>query len=363
MSPATAKYHVSEILSKLGAQTREEAAAWQWPSEPQRAWWASAVALLSSALRRLAPLTIAKTAITGVGIAALVGLSVLAWSVLQTSGEESSERSNLNSSPDVQASSVDISTPDPLAPPIVQRPLGQVLHPLPTTTEIAEAGSYLVDTETGQIWKTEGLESWSPDGTKFTRTFCCSGDRGMDVVDMATGNATRISDEWVYQSAWSSDGSKIAFSKFNGSASEGVYVINPDGSGFMKLAESTGTGFPSWSPSGDYILAISPPTGGIADLITIASGEKRTLTGVEHAAWSPKTDTMALASQSGLRLMDAESGEQREILSGRTDNINWAPDGSRLIVYREGPSCGGSGSPVMVRLVYGWWEGITLAAG
>ncbi len=35
----TARYHVSEILSKLGVSTRQEAAAWQ--PEERRAWWAA----------------------------------------------------------------------------------------------------------------------------------------------------------------------------------------------------------------------------------------------------------------------------------------------------------------------------------
>src|SRR6266851_2277464 len=52
VSPATAKYHVAEILSKLGVATREAAASW----EPMaaRPWWQ----------RLVAPLTLAK----GVGI-------------------------------------------------------------------------------------------------------------------------------------------------------------------------------------------------------------------------------------------------------------------------------------------------------
>lgn len=39
------KYHVSEILSKLGVSSREEAAAWS--SGERRVWWAGAVAPLA----------------------------------------------------------------------------------------------------------------------------------------------------------------------------------------------------------------------------------------------------------------------------------------------------------------------------
>src|SRR5947207_13377217 len=47
MSFATAKYHVAEIISKLGVQTRDEAAAWQ-PQAVAMRWWQRAVAWLPS---------------------------------------------------------------------------------------------------------------------------------------------------------------------------------------------------------------------------------------------------------------------------------------------------------------------------
>src|SRR5438552_10857499 len=43
VSFATAKYHVAEIISKLGVATREEAAAWQPEPVPVR-WWQRATA-------------------------------------------------------------------------------------------------------------------------------------------------------------------------------------------------------------------------------------------------------------------------------------------------------------------------------
>src|SRR5437867_13122879 len=70
ISFATAKYHVSEILSKLGLTTREEAAAWQ-PPPPER-WWAPAVAPITAALRRRGPLTPTMAAIAAPALAALM---------------------------------------------------------------------------------------------------------------------------------------------------------------------------------------------------------------------------------------------------------------------------------------------------
>jgi DNA-binding CsgD family transcriptional regulator len=73
-----AKYHVSQILSKLGVATREEAAA--IAPEPRRRWWAAL------------PLA-AKAAGAALVVAAVAGLAVLAWGVVQTSDKRSSEDS------------------------------------------------------------------------------------------------------------------------------------------------------------------------------------------------------------------------------------------------------------------------------
>jgi DNA-binding CsgD family transcriptional regulator len=71
-----AKYHVSQILSKLGVATREEAAA--LTAEPERRrWWAAL------------PLA-AKAAGAALVVAAVTGLGVLAWGVLETEGESPS---------------------------------------------------------------------------------------------------------------------------------------------------------------------------------------------------------------------------------------------------------------------------------
>jgi DNA-binding CsgD family transcriptional regulator len=72
----TAKFHVSEILSKLGVSTREEAASLSLAE--RRRWWAAW------------PLWARITAGATVA-AAIAGLAVLAWDVLRTGGPESEE--------------------------------------------------------------------------------------------------------------------------------------------------------------------------------------------------------------------------------------------------------------------------------
>ncbi len=73
-----AKYHVSQILGKLGLESREQAGRWQY--EDARPWWATAFAPFLPAWRRAGALasgasgTAARAALFIVVIAAVGGL-------------------------------------------------------------------------------------------------------------------------------------------------------------------------------------------------------------------------------------------------------------------------------------------------
>jgi DNA-binding CsgD family transcriptional regulator len=69
-----AKYHVSSILSKLGASTREEAAAWRETNV--RPWWKRLIAAPAAILG-------ATTLVATTG-----GMALLAWGILEMSGPE-----------------------------------------------------------------------------------------------------------------------------------------------------------------------------------------------------------------------------------------------------------------------------------
>ena len=77
------KYHVSEILSKLGLGSREEAAAWRAERRP---WWKAGVALLGWPLRQLSLPAVAKVVGAATLAAAAGGVGVLVWGVVVTGG-------------------------------------------------------------------------------------------------------------------------------------------------------------------------------------------------------------------------------------------------------------------------------------
>jgi DNA-binding CsgD family transcriptional regulator len=102
-----AKYHVLQILSKLGVATREEAAAAPAATPPVRAprrrrWWAAW------------PLA-AKAVAAAVVVAALAGLGVLAWGVWETE-EETVEAPRVEQTEPTQDSTRQTITPTPSSP-------------------------------------------------------------------------------------------------------------------------------------------------------------------------------------------------------------------------------------------------------
>jgi DNA-binding CsgD family transcriptional regulator len=72
-----AKYHVSQILAKLGVASREEAAA--LPDQAPLPWWARALAWSAAA----------KAAVVAAMLAIVIGLGVMVWAVLATGGGDS----------------------------------------------------------------------------------------------------------------------------------------------------------------------------------------------------------------------------------------------------------------------------------
>ena len=85
VSFATAKFHVSEIINKLGVSDRREAAAWQPEREVARTrWWLAGLIPLPW-VKRLPSGWLPKTAAGAALTAAAAGIAVLAWGVMSTS--------------------------------------------------------------------------------------------------------------------------------------------------------------------------------------------------------------------------------------------------------------------------------------
>jgi DNA-binding CsgD family transcriptional regulator len=209
VSPATAKYHVSEILSKLGVGTREEAAAWA-PEVEGEGW------------------TWRRWALVGLGTATVVGtmlvLGLLAWGVFGTDEEEG----------DTVAAVSPSQTPEPL------------LENVPLTATSAPPS----------------LIAPSPDGAWPECPELTVEDLpdGLHLMDRGTCELSTLTDaDNVMAPTWSPDGKWIAYLRLDAFANPGasteIMLAAADGSGVTQLTDTPelSEGSLVWSPDSKSI--------------------------------------------------------------------------------------------------------------
>jgi Tol biopolymer transport system component/DNA-binding CsgD family transcriptional regulator len=295
----TAKHHVSQIISKLGVATREEAAAWRPDTAPRRdapearlrRWWAPLVAWAR-------PLTLAKAAGIAATLVAVVGLGVLAWGVLRTSGDEDAVASQATSS--VPASS----------PTLVQ----SIAEPQPTSTGLA---------------LNRGLWSFPIDGSPPTQVVAVDG---------------LTAEFWGEPYATSPDGLSYAVAVRTSFYSAEIHIGSMSGGAPKRFALKTSAYIRAVSPGGNSVLFEGfgvRDDGGMGEtrmyLLDAASGTIADIgpqwySGV-HATWSPDGAHLALVghpfeqSRRGVYLADANGSGPELVLEGAVSSAAWAPDG------------------------------------
>jgi dipeptidyl aminopeptidase/acylaminoacyl peptidase/DNA-binding CsgD family transcriptional regulator len=362
---AAAKYHVSEILSKLGVASREEAAAWEPARElaeagkPRlRRWW-------GAGLGWLRPVTVGKAALIGAAVAVVAGLGVLAWGVLRTSGDETALvvaasptaiRTGLG--PTARSTATLTASPSPGPPVVIQAgDWQQALESVRCGTiehDTLAPGIYTMDVESCEPQLlTDGAEdsgvAWSPDGIRLAflrREGPASAGISADVyvVEVGGGQPRQITatpnvDETAI--SWSPDGTLLAF----GSRAAGVWnagydlvLANPDRAGESRvLLAGQGTADRAWSPDGQRI-AVSTGYDGRLIVVAVESGAAVTIASdaTQGLAWSPDGTTIAYNCQ--VR-EDFEDPEPRLCLSnhdGGNHRVLLAPWGPSSFADRSG---------------------------
>ncbi|HEY7876983.1 MAG TPA: helix-turn-helix transcriptional regulator [Gemmatimonadaceae bacterium] len=94
-----AKFHVSEILLRLGVDSRYEAANWSPEHEPARGRWAFVLAPFAL-LHRAKWSAASYAAATVVVLGAAVGVALLAWGVMRTGGHVRSTQIDAGATPE-----------------------------------------------------------------------------------------------------------------------------------------------------------------------------------------------------------------------------------------------------------------------
>ena len=308
-----AKWHVSEIIGRLGVSDRYEAARWRAEGE-RRPWWSLAW------LRDLRWSTAAKA--TSVAALAVVSLVVIAlfWGIWRTNKD---------------------AAPGPR-----------------TMIAFAGDGAIAVDTETGGVVprfsELRGLEPViSPDGTRAA--YACGDDgvpyrgarnRALCISDPVAGATAVVSssqlppggftvvtgENFRPQIAWSADASKIAFVVYQPTAagvdSSSHLYMKDLVSGDLRLldrGELAGYGHAlRWSPDGGHVsmMILTPlysadsfgsEVGRRLDLrlINVTSGQRNDVSVSSNAghednvyAWSPDSRTIVVTGQRSLYVVD-----------------------------------------------------------
>jgi len=296
-----AKWHVSEIIGRLGVADRHEAARWR-PEGARRPWWSLAW------LRDLRWSTAAKATSVAALVVVSVAVIAFAWGVRRTNKD---------------------TAPGPR-----------------TMIAFAGDGAIAVDTETGGVVprfsELRNLDRViSPDGTRAA--YRC-GDDGLPYTD-ARSRALCISDpvagatvvvsssqlppggsvgteNWHPQIAWSADASKIAFVVYQPTAAD----VRSTGDLYMKDLASGDLRLLDRGELASFRIALrwSPDAGHVSMMILTP-------------LYSAVSDGSEVGRRLDLRLIDVTSGQRNDVSvssnAGQEDNVHaWSPDSRTIVV-------------------------------
>jgi len=191
--------------------------------------------------------------------------------------------------------------------------------------------------------------AWSPDGRRIAFSkFDGQWGAAIYVIDLERGNTRRLSPAVAYDATptWSPDGSRIAFENRADNQSGGqIFVMNADGTRRVQLTTNRQpTSSPAWSPNGHRIAYVtydeSAPAEGthIFSMNPDGTNKVRLTTGTgedTHPAWSREGNRIAFIRSGNLTVMNADGSNQSPLtLTRDAANPSWSPDGSMIAINR-----------------------------
>ena len=233
-------------------------------------------------------------------------------------------------------------TPAPTHPPTPSTPTPPaVLSPTPT---VASTPSPTFNVT--QLTHRDGYDTvWSLDGTKIAFSSLQNQNTDIYIMDADGSNVTRITElaGIDYHAAWSPDGTNIAFA--NGGV---IYLVNADGTNVSAIARTDQNESPTWSPNGTKIAFASDRDGDWDIFVMDTDGANVTrLTDTsandKSPAWAPDGTKIVFKSAGGdgdygIYVMDSDGANITRISDSITDwaSPSWAPDGTRITYNTAG---------------------------
>ena len=219
ISLSGAKYHVSEILSKLGVSSREEAARWQ---PEQRPWWTTAFAPLGFLWHKASFGWLSPVVTASAAIVVTAGIGLLVWGLLVTRGDG------------------ELAAPASLA--------------LPAGDRLAYVGTdgnlwVLNDTGPARRLTDDGAATaprWSPDGRwlLFVKR-SATDDELQGKAWLVRPDGSDAHELEAPDAVWSPRGDRLAYI-----ANGGLWVTEPNGEAEQILRDGFGATEAVWSPDG-----------------------------------------------------------------------------------------------------------------
>jgi TolB protein len=154
---------------------------------------------------------------------------------------------------------------------------------------------------------------------------------GIWVVETGKKNPTRLTD-FGSSPDWSPDGKMIAFNSGGTAGAERfIWVMNVDGGGARQISSVNGS-FPDWSPDGTQILFHGEVNNGIWRINPDGSGETQLLLLGAYPAWSPDGKMIAYQSLEDycIWVMNADGTGARKINDHSGSQPAWSADGTRI---------------------------------